>query len=739
MNPQWLDQFNQQLKNDGLQVEESVNRNLNLSIIPVAPTKIPFKGWKQYQQIPSPIENWHSHFLNGGYVGVICGDISKNLECLDFDLKNDPEKSIFDQFKPLIPQPLLDSLIIQTTPNGGFHLIYRCPEEVIPSSHKLAINQSGETIIETRGTGGYFCTSLNDYKVIQGTFNLTDLHADIPVISRKDREFLLDTARSLTRFTPPIKGQTFAYSEPAINQFNASFDISELLTKHGWTAVKEDEEKVYWKREGSLAMHSAYYFKNSRVFYVFSTSTQFKAEKPYNPFQVLQELEGKGDYRSTLRLLPKYGYEIEQHQSSKITPDDIANHLHDAGVRYDEFIQDLTIDGRIIEERDYNTLYIDMKKHFDKEVPKSRYDEVINSTYIMSFNPITEYIESKKDICSDGIFDRWFDCITLKNKSIDRAIAKKFVIKWYVGIIAQALNGKYPNEYFLTLISTKQGIGKTSLLRHFTIPKELQNYIVEHALTFDDDFKVIMGQALLVIDDEMDGKTWDTMKTFKTILSNRKITLRRKYDRRISTIHRRCSFAGSGNHLSVIKEFQNRRIIPLEFECIDFEALEKIDLDALFMEAYRLFLNGFQYQYDASEIGELEHLYRDYVQHSDIDLILDEYLVFPSEGKDVFYVTNLDLIQTLSDAFPFLARRINAPLLGKMMSERGYETYKWGKQKITCYIISMDSKILEKLNSNATSFEINSSKSSHLHAMAKFNEEVRMHQSENGRGDLNGY
>ena len=107
MNPQWLDQFNQQLKNDGLQVEESVNRNLNLSIIPVAPTKIPFKGWKQYQQIPSPIENWHSHFLNGGYVGVICGDISRNLECLDFDLKNDPEKSIFDQFKPLIPQPPL--------------------------------------------------------------------------------------------------------------------------------------------------------------------------------------------------------------------------------------------------------------------------------------------------------------------------------------------------------------------------------------------------------------------------------------------------------------------------------------------------------------------------------------------------------------------------------------------------------------------------------------------------------
>ena len=153
-----------------------------------------------------------------------------------------------------------------------------------------------------------------------------------------------------------------------------------------------------------------------------------------------------------------------------------------------------------------------------------------------------------------GTFEKWLDCMTLKNKTIDKSVVLHFLKKWYVGLVAQTLDGEYPNEFFLCLLSAEQGIGKTTFLRKHTLPKDLQKYCAEHSLNFDDDFKVIMSQSILIIDDEMDGRTYEMEKTFNNTMSQGVLTTRRKYDRRISKIRRRCSFAGSGNNLNVIRE-----------------------------------------------------------------------------------------------------------------------------------------------------------------------------------------
>ncbi len=64
-------------------------------------------------------------------------------------------------------------------------------------------------------------------------------------------------------------------------------------------------------------------------------------------------------------------------------------------------------------------------------------------------------------------------------------------------------------------ISINQGIGKTSFLRNHVLPKELHAYRKERSLSNDDDFKVIMSQSMLIIDDEMDSRTYELDKTFK--------------------------------------------------------------------------------------------------------------------------------------------------------------------------------------------------------------------------------
>ena len=693
-------------------LEDNEIQVFGLSIIPVSSQKIPFKSWVEYQTKIAPIAEWHTHYCNQGTVGIITGKVSGNLEIVDIDVKNDPKGTIMDEYRALIPSDLYSRLIVQTTPNKGFHLIYRCPDVIIEGNQKLALHTNEDVIIETRGEGGYFCTSTINNKILQGTFNLQNLDVSLPIITPAERDFLLETARSLARYFPTItdgksskNDKPFVYAEPAINDFNNKYHIIDLFVKRGWSVTNEDNEKYYLLRNGSQAAHSGYYFKDSKTFFCFSTSTGFKTEKPYNNFQILQVLEGGDNYNDTIKLLPEYGFELENRggKKKKVTADDIAGYLNDIGVRYDSFIQDLTVNNKIIEEMEYNTIFINLKKHFDSEIPRTKFEEVIKSRYITEINPILDFIEANKNRNPSGTFEKWLDCLELKNKNIDKSVVLHFIKKWYVGLIAQSLDGEFPNEFFLTLLSNEQGIGKTTLLRKYTIPEELQKYRVEHALSFDDDFKVIMGQALLIIDDEMDGRTYEAEKTFKTVLSTKELTSRRKYDRRISTIKRRCSFAGSGNNLNVVREQQNRRIIPIEIESIDKVGITKVNLTDLFMEAYHLYADGFLYSYQYEDMSLLKHLFEDYVQRSDVDMLLDEHIQPPESDRDTYSIRSLDLIITLSNHYSLFAKRINVITVGKLLNDRGIKSSRKGKDKTTYYEISSKSGIIKLLERNTSS------------------------------------
>ncbi len=678
---------------------------VDLSIIPVSSQKIPYAAWKQYQHELAPYREWRTHFGNGGYIGIICGKVSGNLECIDIDVKNDPHKTIWEEYKKLIPDDLFQKLLIQTTPNDGFHIIYRCPGVEIDRNLKLAHSESGEVILETRGEGGYFCHHLKDYRVIRGDFDLVNFNINIPTISKEEREILLDLARSLDR-TPIKSGSTFqGYNEPAIISFNQKFDPIPLFEKHEWTVYSEDDKQIRFTRPGSNAPYSGYYFKGDKIFICFSPSTSFKVQQAYNHFQVLKILEGDNDYHKTLRLIPKYGYELQK-STSKISPDEIADHLNKKGVRYDRFRQDLIYDSEIITETVYNTLYLELCKDMGRDVPRSKFEAVIKSLYIDQYHPISEFISQHSDRNPHGTFEKWVDCLELKNKEIDPSVVIHFFRKWMVGLVAQSLDGPFSNEFFLAILSQEQGIGKTTLLRKYLLPEELREYQAEHALTFTDDYKVLMGQVLLLIDDEMDGRSFEQSQSFKNILSTGINTSRRKYDRRISNIRRRASFAGSGNLLKVVREKGERRIIPIEVLGIDRDKLNQLDLVDMFIEAYHLFIEGFEYSFQLEDKALLDQLYENHYQESDLDLIIQDNMDLPGVSGDTFYITNLDIVNTLSPLYPNSSRRINTPSVGKKMVEYGFESKRVGRKKITCYSIGGDSRIIELLDESCQSWRL---------------------------------
>lgn len=679
---------------------------IELSIIPVSSQKTPFRSWKQYQKEKASYGHWKTHFGEGGYVGIICGEISNHLECIDIDLKNDPFKVIFKEFKRLIPPGLFDRLLIQSTPSGGYHIIYMCPGVQIEGNQKLALSVKGEVILETRGEGGYFCHHIKDYRVIQGVFDILSLKIEIPVITPEERELLLELARSLDRKPVKTSLKSSGYSEPAIVKFNSLFDILPIFEKHNWTIFKEDDQKVILTRPDSNAPYSGYYYRDSKLFKCFSTSTDFNTEKVYNHFQILKVLEGENDYHKTLKLLPAYGFELQKSTSRKVSVSEISRYLNHKGIRYDLFRQDLIYKEEIITETVYNTLYLDLCQEFEKDIPRSRFESVIKSLYIDQYHPIKAFIQKHSDRNPQGTFQKWLNCLELKNKDLDSDMVHHLFRKWMVGMVAQSLDGPYPNEFFLAILSQKQGLGKTTLLRKFLLPEELRDFQAEHALTFTDDYKVLMGQVLLLIDDELDGRSYEQSQSFKNILSTGVNTTRRKYDRRISSIRRRASFCGSGNVLKVVKERGERRIIPLEVVSINWEKLNQLDLVDMFIEAYQLFTQGFQYSFQPEDKQLLDQLYGNHYQESDLDLIIQDTMDLPEEDGDIFFITNLDIVNTLSAQYPSSTRRINTPNVGKKMTEHGFRSKRIGRKKITCYLIGGESRIIEILEENAQSWRL---------------------------------
>lgn len=160
---------------------------LGLNPVPVSENKEPLR--EKHSTVPIEIEEIEDYDFDN--IGISTGSISGGLEAIDFDLKNasDPD-GIMKAFKSKVSKKLLKKLTIQKTISGGYHMIYRC--EDISSSRKLAKNEEGKAVIETRGEGGYIkCYPSKGYELIQGDFST------IPIISPEERLQLFISAKML--------------------------------------------------------------------------------------------------------------------------------------------------------------------------------------------------------------------------------------------------------------------------------------------------------------------------------------------------------------------------------------------------------------------------------------------------------------------------------------------------------------------------------------------------------------
>ena len=285
-----------------------------LSCLPASRSlKRPTVGsWKTWSaRLPTEVEvsAWFSNRQEG--ICVVAGAVSGNLECMDFD--NGGE--LFAAWSERVDPALLSRLVVERTPSGGFHAVYRT-EGPVDGNLKLARGVRGgrlATLIETRGEGGLFlCSPTEGYALRQGDF------AHVPTLTALEREALLAAARALDE-TPaqtsapapqgPSEGREAAFLARPGDDFAERGDIRPYLAAAGWQLIgaKADGNEL-WRRPGkSAGGHSATY--DGRVFYVFSSNAApFESERGYNGFQVYALLEHRGDFTAAARALLDKGY-----------------------------------------------------------------------------------------------------------------------------------------------------------------------------------------------------------------------------------------------------------------------------------------------------------------------------------------------------------------------------------------------------------------------------------------------
>lgn len=286
-----------------------------LACLPTKPDKSPdVKGtWKG--GVTSGYDTAHG-------IGIICGELSGGLECLDFDNHFGDAKENLSAFLTGEVKAIYEKydLPIESTLTGGFHLLYRCRK--IEGNQKLASRpkQQGnrwvpDAIIETRGEGGYFVAAPTEgYKVIRNSLN------DIREITPEERDLLIETAKSFNTWHEVVKHEYEQRDRPGdvYNSKHESIDeMRGALQRAGWYEVGDQK----WRRPGKDNGISATLGKAAEnIFYNFSpNSYPFEQGKGYTAFQVVGLLDYNGDFAKFATDLSDR-YKLNERQTNKKKP-----------------------------------------------------------------------------------------------------------------------------------------------------------------------------------------------------------------------------------------------------------------------------------------------------------------------------------------------------------------------------------------------------------------------------------
>ena len=299
------------------------------SVVPASSngTKAPIKAWKEYQTVRAnamQIATWYKDGHPG--LGIVTGAVSGNLEMLELEGRA-VAAGMLDEVRDIAFASGLGDIwniinqgYVELTPSGGIHWLYRIADEPVPGNTKLARrpgeNGGVDVLAETRGEGGFVVVAPSHGSVHpsgQPWVQINGSPALIPMLSWEERNALhqvfkaLDGIPSVETVKEAVTVKTDGVSPG--DDFNNRATWDDILGKRGWTKVYTAGGTTYWRRPGKSMGISATTGRNDGDnLYVFTTSTEFDAEKPYSKFAAIAHLEHGGNFSACAKELRRQGF-----------------------------------------------------------------------------------------------------------------------------------------------------------------------------------------------------------------------------------------------------------------------------------------------------------------------------------------------------------------------------------------------------------------------------------------------
>lgn len=260
-------------------------------------------------------------------------------------------------------------------------------------------------------------------------------------------------------------------------------------------------------------------------------------------------------------------------------------------------------DGTELSDPHMNTVYLHARASFNTpSVNFDLVDRMVKSDFTPTFHPMKEYIEQHRHLKGEGQIKAMAACIRSDTPGYEM-----FIRKWIISIPA-AIDG-HPVRSVLSLLGGEGLTGKTEWFRRL-LPEALKRYYGESKLDAGKDDEILMCQKLVLMQDEMGGKTRNDDRKFKELTSKDWFSLRVPYGHYNADYKRLALLCGTSNDLDIINDSStnNTRILPVHVLYVDRAAYNLINKDELFMEAVRIYEGGEDWNLSDDEIDHLGSL-----------------------------------------------------------------------------------------------------------------------------------
>ena len=256
-------------------------------------------------------------------------------------------------------------------------------------------------------------------------------------------------------------------------------------------------------------------------------------------------------------------------------------------------------------DEDINDIYLHSRAAFNTpHITKDLIQSIIFSSQTPNYNPITDFIQRHQHITTTGHIDRLISAIKTTTP-----YANIFIRKWIIAI--HAAIEYHPVRLMLTFTGPQYN-GKTEFFRRL-LPSYLKPFYAESKLDRGKDDELLMCQKLIVMDDEMGGKSKQDEKRLKELTSKEYFTLRAPYRRDNMDYRRLAILCGTSNPTEIMNDpTGNTRILPVQVDSIDYELLNSVDRTDLFIEAYHAYKSGESWSLSQHEVEVLSSLSGDF-------------------------------------------------------------------------------------------------------------------------------